>query len=58
MTDRITRAGNGTCNKLAAHGLNDPDSYRDCASIKVCAWLIEKNFEIVFFGYLQTVQVT
>ena len=36
--------------KVAVQWLNDPDrSYRDCASIKVSAWLTVKCFEIATF---------
>jgi len=32
MDERRTATGNSTYKKLAVQWLNDPDSYRDCAS--------------------------
>jgi hypothetical protein len=41
---------NSTNPKVAVQWLNHPDSYRDCASIKVFAWLTVKCFEIATVG--------
>jgi hypothetical protein len=44
------RPANSTYSKVAVQRLNHPDSYRDCAFIKVCTWLTVKYFKIATFG--------
>jgi hypothetical protein len=38
-------SANSTCPKVTVQWLNHLDSYRDCASIKVLAWLTVKFFD-------------
>ncbi len=37
-TEKKERTPNSTYKKLAVQWLNDPDSYRDCASYQVQCW--------------------
>jgi len=40
--------------KVAVQWLNHPESFWDCASIKVSVWLTVKCFENTKFGQLKT----
>jgi hypothetical protein len=46
MNDRRMPAGNSTYPKVSVQWLNDPESYRDCYSLKVTDWLTMTCFEI------------
>ena len=54
-TNRRRTSANSTNKKLEVQWLNDPDSYRDCASHQVHCWHAVYCFEIANFGKLQTV---
>jgi hypothetical protein len=54
-TERNT-AGNSTYKKLAVQWLNDPESYRDCASYQMQCW--QTVFIIEIANFLKPPNVT